>query len=148
MEEKSKILRARKGMTFNGHKVFVDSDLTKEEQEIQFEARKFAKQQEEEAKVAVAYKKVWVNGRVNMEKQLPRNFRWNWTAATRDLARGRPWGGKVIGVRKELKFVNFWDNQRRYCSGIDIITNNSTYNIYNIYNRDGVKAIRDLITDK
>lgn len=63
MEEKSKILRARKGMTFNGHKVFVDSDLTKEEQEIQFEARKFAKQQEEGAKVAVAYKKVWVNGK-------------------------------------------------------------------------------------
>lgn len=83
-----------------------------------------------------------------MDKQLPRNYRWNWTAATRDLARGRPWVGEVIGFRKELKSANFWDNQRRCCSGIDIITNNSTYNIYNIYNRDGVKAIRDLIADK
>lgn len=61
MEEKSRIMKAKKSMAHNGKKVFVDSDLTREEQEIQFEARKFAKQQAEGSKVAVAYKKVWVN---------------------------------------------------------------------------------------
>lgn len=85
---------------------------------------------------------------VQTEKLLPRNFKWHWTAATRDLTRGRPWGGELIGVRKELKTANFWDNQRLCCSGIDISINNSTFNIYNIYNRNGVKEIKDLISDK
>lgn len=67
-------------------------------------------------------------------KLLPQNFKWFWTAATRDLSRGRPWGGEVIGVRRELKSTNFWDNQKLCCSGIDITINNSVYNIYNIYN--------------
>lgn len=51
-------------------------------------------------------------------------------------------------MRRELKTVNFWDNQRLCCSGIDITIYNSVYNINNIYNRDGVKAIKDLITEK
>lgn len=63
LEEKTRIMRAKKGMTHNGLKVYVDSDLTREEQGIQFEARKFAKLQDRSAKVAVAYKKVWVNDR-------------------------------------------------------------------------------------
>lgn len=52
MEEKSRIMKAQKSMAHKGKKVFVDSDLTREEQEIQFEARKFAKQQAEGSKVA------------------------------------------------------------------------------------------------
>lgn len=60
-EEKNKIMRAKKKMSHNGQQVFVDSDLTRDEQEIQFEARKFAKQQAKSAKVAVGYKKVWVD---------------------------------------------------------------------------------------
>lgn len=60
-EEKTKIMRSKKAMMHNGQKVFVDNDLTREEQETQFQARKFAKQQDKNAKVAVGYKKVWVN---------------------------------------------------------------------------------------
>lgn len=61
VEEKTKISRSRKEMSHNGQKIFINSDLTRSEQEIQYEARKFAKQQERGAKVSVAYKKVWVN---------------------------------------------------------------------------------------
>lgn len=61
MEEKSRIMKVKKGMSHKGQKVFVDGDLTRDEQEIQFEARKFAKQHDKGTKVAVGYKRVWVN---------------------------------------------------------------------------------------
>lgn len=62
-DEKAKIMQAKKAMSHNGQKVYVDSDLTREEQEAQFEARKFAKLQDKGAKVAVGYKKVWVDNK-------------------------------------------------------------------------------------
>lgn len=83
-----------------------------------------------------------------METKLPKDYRWFWSSANRENERGRPWGGQLIGVRKELKCNNPWDDQSKCCSVIDVELNGSIYNITNVYNREGIKSIKILIVDR
>lgn len=55
-----------------------------------------------------------------MEGKLTNNYKWLWTPAVRDNLKGRPWGGELIGVKANLSYSNFWQDQRRCCSGIDV----------------------------
>lgn len=81
-----------------------------------------------------------------MENSLPTKYYWKWSAANRDKDLGRPWGGELIGVRKELASRSPWQDQIKCCNGIDILINGNDYNLTNVYNRTGVKDIKKLIT--
>lgn len=81
-----------------------------------------------------------------MERDLPKSYRWFWTPAVREKRKGRPWGGELVGVRKELECDSFWDNQTHCCNGINVKINGSQYSFTNIYNRDGVSKIRKVIS--
>lgn len=83
-----------------------------------------------------------------MENCLPTNYHWKWTAANRDKELGRPWGGELIGVRKEINYSNPWQDQIKCCNGINILINGKDYNLTNVYNRTGVKHIKKLISDR
>lgn len=83
-----------------------------------------------------------------IEKKLPKNYRWFWSYANRDKERGRPWGGQLIGVRKELNTSKPWEDNPNCCNGVDVEINGSTYNITNIYNRRGIKKIEKTVTDR
>ena len=44
-----------------------------------------------------------------IEKQLPGEYKWMWTPANRELARGRPWGGALIGVKEGIQVNKYWE---------------------------------------
>lgn len=83
-----------------------------------------------------------------MERKLPANYIWFWTPAVREKAKGRPWGGELIGVRNHIKYNNFWEHERHCCNGIEVEINGDIYNLTNVYNRDGVGAIKNIISDR
>ena len=82
---------------------------------------------------------------IKMEAKLPKGFNWFWTAAVRDKARGRPWGGELIGVARDLKWANEWRDEKNCCNGMDVVIGGATYNFINVYCRNGVKTIRRVI---
>ena len=47
-----------------------------------------------------------------MEKLLPTNYQWFWSYANRDKAKGRPWGGQLIGVAQDIRASDPWDDRR------------------------------------
>lgn len=61
-EEKQRILKCKRQMVHNGKPFYLDDDLTKEEREIQFKARMFARQYGGKGSTAVGYRKVWIDG--------------------------------------------------------------------------------------
>lgn len=68
-DEKKRLLKAKTKMQHNGERFFINDDLTKNEQLIQYKARRFA--EATPGTTAVAYGKVYVNGaeyRYNKEK--------------------------------------------------------------------------------
>lgn len=81
-----------------------------------------------------------------MEKLLPTNYQWFWSYANRDKAKGRPWGGQLIGVAQDIRASDPWDDRRKCCSGIDVTIEGVIYNITNVYNREGVKNIKSLLS--
>lgn len=62
------MIKAKKGMEHGGKKFFVNDDLTREEELIQYKARCFAKNHKGKNKAIVAYRKVYIEGK---------EFRWN-----------------------------------------------------------------------
>lgn len=54
-------MRAKKDMVHEGKKFFVNDDLTREEQGIQYKARCFARDHQGKGKATVGYKKVFVD---------------------------------------------------------------------------------------
>lgn len=63
VDDKRKLMLAKRNMKVDGKPIFVDDDLTPTEQSIQFKARLFAKEQRASGKkAAVAYRKVWIDG--------------------------------------------------------------------------------------
>lgn len=83
-----------------------------------------------------------------MESLLPTGYRWLWTAAVREKKRDRPWGGELIGIRNELKCVNYREDQVNCCNGVDIIINGDTFSFTIIYNRYGMKKLRKVLEPK
>lgn len=82
------------------------------------------------------------------EKELPKDYIWFWTPANRDKNRGRGWGGELIGVRKGVQCGNFWEDQLACCNGIDFTINGCTYCVTNVYNRDGISTIKNIIAER
>lgn len=60
-EDKRVLMKSKKCMEHEGRKFFVNDDLTREEQAIQYKARCFAKERKGSGKANVAYKKVFIN---------------------------------------------------------------------------------------
>lgn len=83
-----------------------------------------------------------------MENLLPPKYTWKWTAANRDMNRGRPWGGEVIGFRNDIVVEEFWDNKQLCISGINICMGGSRFAIMNIYCRQGVKELKSIVIEK
>lgn len=80
-----------------------------------------------------------------MEKWLPQRYKWLWTAANRDLARGRPWGGAVIGVREGIDIKEHWDDNSLGCSGVNVTIGSTEYSFINLYNRKGIKTVKQRV---
>lgn len=59
-EEKLKLMRAKKQLIHDGEKFFINDDLTKNERDMQYKARRFA--EAATGNTRVAYGKVFVNG--------------------------------------------------------------------------------------
>lgn len=60
-EDKRVLMKSKKCMEHRGRKFFINDDLTREEQAIQYKARCFAKERKGSGKANVAYKKVFIN---------------------------------------------------------------------------------------
>ena len=82
-----------------------------------------------------------------VESSLPKKFKWFWSFAVREKARGRPWGGQLIGVAKDISHANYWQDRRNCCNGIEVILEGGKYNITNVYNRNGVRNIRKMLSE-
>lgn len=57
--DKAVIMAKKKLLTHNGRPFFVDNDLTRKEEEIQYKLRRFASEQGPKGSAAVAYKRVY-----------------------------------------------------------------------------------------
>ena len=44
--------------------------------------------------------------------------------------------------------MNPWQEQRQCCNGVDVVIGGETYNITNVYNRDGVRNVRKMLNEK
>lgn len=83
-----------------------------------------------------------------MEASLPKKFNWFWSFAVREKVRGRPWGGQLIGVAKDIKYSNYWQDIRNCCNGIEVTMNRVKYIITNVYTRYGVRSMKKILNER
>ena len=83
-----------------------------------------------------------------IECKLPKGYDWHWTPAVREKAKGRPWGGELIGVAQNLKIANRWQDQHNCCNGVDVEIDGCSYILTNVYCRNGVSNIRKAIFER
>lgn len=84
---------------------------------------------------------------IKMQNMLPKKYNWMWTPANRDLTRGRPWGGALIGVKEGVEIESHWSDEKLSCSGVNIrLPSGKEYSLLNIYNRKGIKTIQQKVS--
>lgn len=80
-----------------------------------------------------------------MEERLPGGYEWRWTPANRDLARGRPWGGALIGVKEDIGIVGHWGEEKLGSSAVEVKIGEEEYYFMNLYNRKGIETIKQKV---
>lgn len=73
-EDKRVLMRSKKDMVHKGRNFFVNDDLTREEQGIQYKARCFARDYQGKGKATVGYRKVYVDGKELVWNEEQGNF--------------------------------------------------------------------------
>lgn len=80
-----------------------------------------------------------------IQRHLPSNYTWIWTAANRTLQRGRASAGLVMGIKKEHSFSGYWDDKEQSLNGVSVVLNGVDIDIVGVYNRNGLRKIKDVL---
>lgn len=76
------------------------------------------------------------------EKKLPKEYEWLWTPAIREKKLGRPSGGIVIGIRRNINFRNKEGNSKGCWSSVEIESNQKWLTLFVIYNNVSLDTYR------
>ena len=80
-----------------------------------------------------------------MENVLSKEYNWEWITATRESSRGRPAGGLVLGIRKEMNYKNVKGNPKGCWESAEIEVEGKWISVISIYNNSDLNHLkRDL----
>lgn len=84
----------------------------------------------------IALQETWIenNHYGRTEKNLPAGYNWIWTEAVREKKKGRPAGGLVFGIRKELQYKEWEGNCKGCWASVEVEISGKWFSILMVYN--------------
>lgn len=81
------------------------------------------------------------------EHNLPTGYNWIWSEAVREKARGRPAGGLVFGLRKELEYKLGEGNKKGCWASVDVRLGGVWFLIVMVYNNTNLDFMKNELND-
>lgn len=95
----------------------------------------------------ISLTETWIEEKLTTatEKRLPKDYIWHWIPAVRTKKRGRPAGGIVIGIRKDIETRNFKGKSVGCWAAIEFMVNGKWHQLISIYNNTNIEEIEEKI---
>lgn len=92
----------------------------------------------------IALQETWIekNHYGRTEKNLPAGYNWIWTEAVREKKKGRPAGGLVFGIRKELQYKEWEGNCKGCWASVEVEISGKWFSILMVYNNTNLDNMK------